>query len=79
MRLWIERGGSDRPAEVADIDRLKSGPGRDHRQQGQARHRGEAVGESVLGPEDDARTNDGCPGEGSADRLFALPLGPAIF
>ena len=78
MGLRIERGRRDRLAEVADVDRLEAGLGRDHRQDREARHGGEAVGELVLGAEHHARPDDRRAGEGGADRLLAEALGPAI-
>ena len=78
MRCGIERGGGDRLRQVADIDRLEAGVGRDHRQQRKARHPGEAVGELVLGPEHQARADDRRGRESGADRGLALALGAAI-
>ena len=68
----------DRLGEVADIDRLEVALGRDHRKERQARHRGEAVGEVVLRPEDERRADDRRVGKGLADCMLAFALGSAV-
>ena len=78
MGPGIERGSRDRPAKIADINRLEAGLGRDHRQDRKAGKAGEAVGEIILGPEHHARPDDGRLREGGAHCLLAERLGPAI-
>ena len=79
MGAGIERGRRDRPAEVADEQRLEARLGRDHRLEQEAGHCREAVGELVLGAEHHARADDRRGWKAGADHLLAQPLGAAIF
>ena len=54
----LERGHCDRLAKVADVDGLEIPLGSDDRQERQARHRREAIGQIVLGPEDKGWPDD---------------------
>ncbi len=74
----IERGHGDGPGNILDIDGLKAPLGRDHRKHGQPREPGEAIGEIVLGPENDRRANDGGVRIGGTHRQVTFALGAAV-
>ena len=76
--LRLERGRDDRLREVAHVDRLELALGGDDRKERQPRHRGEAVGEIVVGPEHQRRPDDRRLRECLADSRLALALGAAV-
>ncbi len=76
--VGLERGKRDRFGEIAHIDGLEIAVRRDHREDGQARHRSEAVGEVILGAEHERGPDDRRGREGLAKRRLALALGAAV-
>ena len=78
MGSRVERGQRDRLGEVFHIDRLEAALGGDDRKHWQPGQRREAIGEAILGPEDERRPDNRRLGIRCLDGNLALALGPSI-
>ena len=74
----LEHRLGDRLAQVANIDRLEIALARNDGKNRKVRHGCKAVGEFVLWPEDQRRTDDRRPGKYCSDGRLSFGLGPAV-